>query len=127
MTAQDINKLIHVNKIETNEISDGYHTFKELYDHRIALFIAFCNLLTRVETNYTQPNKGLSCWKSMFHSDGTSWDGWFIAGINTKEGDQISYHLPIEKWNLLESYERDKAPAWDGHTSKDVIERLLAL
>ena len=26
--------------IDTNLISDGYHTFGELYDHRFALFLA---------------------------------------------------------------------------------------
>lgn len=106
---------------------DGYHTFNELYDHRIALFIALCNLMTRTETNYTQPNKGLSCWKSKLHSDGTNWEGWFIAGINTESGKQLSYHLPIDKWEELESYERDRAPKWDGHTPEDVIKRLSEL
>ncbi len=127
MREEEINKIIKDEKLNTNLISDGYHTFGELYEHRIALFIALCNTITGVETNFTQPNSGLSCWKSKLHSDGTSWDGWFIAGINTKEGRQLSYHLPIGKWDLLESYERDKAPTWDGHTPVDVVERLLNL
>jgi hypothetical protein len=35
-----INTLIAGPLINTNQISDGYHTFGELYDHRISLFIA---------------------------------------------------------------------------------------
>jgi len=30
--------------MDTGKISDGYHTFDELYDHRITLWIALCRL-----------------------------------------------------------------------------------
>ena len=66
-------------------------------------------------------------WKSKTHSDGTSWDGWFVAGIGTEKGEQITYHLPIDRWNELRVVAYDKAPEWDGHTPQDVINRLKSL
>lgn len=106
---------------DRGQISDGYHTFDELYDHRITLFIALCYELF---IHHNLPNATNKPWKSKLHSDGTSWDGWFIAGINKKPGEQISYHIPIERWDELKAEELDRAPEWDGHTPADVIERI---
>lgn len=107
---------------EKGKISDGYHTFDELYEHRIVNFIAVCRLLQLVPI---PP----SVWISKKHSDGSEWDGWFIMGIGTEPGEQISYHLPISKWD--ECYKIatwiNHAPKWDGHTSADVLERLTKL
>jgi len=48
----DINNLIIEGKvsgeISTKEISDGHHTFGELYRHRITLFCTLCNLLPEI-------------------------------------------------------------------------------
>lgn len=117
MTADKmINDIIKEQKnLDTNLISDGYHTFGELYEHRIALFIALCK-------------KSKYSWKSIYHSDSSQINGWFVMGIGKKKGEQITYHLPISYWNSLESIKiLDKAPEWDGHTPADVIKRLLAL
>jgi hypothetical protein len=100
------------------EISDGYHTFTELYDHRITLFIALCKALKDKEY----------IWRSQLHSDGSNIDGWFVLGIRDLPGKQMTYHLPNERWdetNFVE--ERKKAPEFDGHTSQDVLERLKNL
>ena len=103
----------------TGETSDGYHTFNELYEHRHTLFIILCNLL--------EPKMYGKVWKSRLHSDGTMFDGgWFIAGIETPEG-QATYHLPIKKWDELNVLELDRAPEWDGHTADDVLKRLSSL
>lgn len=111
--------------MEEMEASDGYHTFGELYEHRIVLFITLCRTLDVLEIEL---GKGIGrCWKSKYHSDGTSWDGWFIAGIDKEKGEQKTYHLPISYWNKLDIQELDKAPEWDGHTPNDVINRLLGL
>lgn len=93
-------------------VSDGYHTFDELYEHRHLLFC----LATK--------NPGLKSWRAKFHDDGSHYSGYFIAGIHLPSGD-ITYHLPYKYWGLLnhaETYE--KAPTWDGHTSSDVVDRL---
>ncbi len=101
-------------------ISDGYHTFDELYEHRIVIYIAMCkgiNLLT-----------DLPVWKSKKHSDGSVWDGWFLLGIHTEQGEQITYHLPESKWNDCNfAKELDCAPFFDGHTSADVLKRIASL
>lgn len=96
-----------------SEASDGYHDLAELYEHRHALFIALCLQNT------------LTAWRSKYHDDGKGKDGWFIAGLTTLAGP-ISYHLPISYWDKLDfAITRDRAPKWDGHTSKDVVARLL--
>ena len=91
--------------------SDGYHTFNELYDHRIALYLALAN---------TYPDR---FWKSKKHEDGSCFDGWFILGGNLGTGD-ISYHLPISKWDMANCQELPLGKKWDGHTAADVVDRL---
>lgn len=96
------------------EVSDGFHTFNELYEHRFALFIAVCKLLPLHRA-----------WRSQMHADGTMYPGWFIMGIDRLPGEQLSYHLPIHKWSETDfATTLEKAPAWDGHTPQDVLERL---
>jgi hypothetical protein len=99
--------------------SDGYHTFNELYDHRIALFIALCSEVdARTPTGYV--------WRSKLHSDGTMFDGWFVMGIGAEPGEQITYHLPLTRWPDTDwlGTEFERAPEFDGHTSADVLVRL---
>lgn len=104
---------------ENVQISDGYHTFDELYDHRITLWIALCKFL--------QQSDGL-VWRSKLHSDGTGFEGWFILGYRAQFGKQISYHLPMDRWNETEfATTQELAPEWDNHTPSDVIERLKNL
>lgn len=101
------------------DVSDGYHTFAELYEHRIALFIALCE-----EVDVHTPTGHV--WRSKLHSDGSSFEGWFIMGIGTEPGRQISYHLPMSKWADTDwlGTENARAPEFDGHTSADVLKRL---
>lgn len=107
---------------DAGKISDGYHTFDELYDHRITLFIALCHWVHQFEEEYSRP---VSIWRSKKHSDGTSWAGWFIAGIGKEKGEMITYHIPIYRWHELAGIETlDQAPEYDGHTSVDVLKRI---
>jgi len=116
MREKFINWLIKATKADTSMISDGYHTFGELYEHRIELWIALLNRYRR------------NCWKSRRHSDGTIWKGWFLAGMYTEKGQQMTYHLPQKYWNRLPDIEvKRKAPEFDGHTPNDVIKRLKNL
>jgi hypothetical protein len=122
MTVDHINKEIQLNNVDTNLISDGYHSFGELYAHRIALFIALCKVV-HYNSRYEFP-----VWKSKSHSDRTKIDGWFIMGIGFKKGDQISYHIPMSEWEKCWfAKEYEAAPDWDGHTSDDVLKRLMLL
>lgn len=117
-TANSINNIITALKadglIKTGDVSDTYHTFDELYNHRTALFLALCRA-------YPEDS-----WWSSFHDDGTMFDEMFIAGINLPSGP-ITYHIEDYYRPLFAKYvkEVDKAPKWDGHTPQDVVIRLL--
>jgi hypothetical protein len=115
------------------DVSDGYHTFSELYEHRHALFIALCRSqveLNRLYASHHGDRRGpiVNVWKSKQHSDGTMFDEQFIMGLSLYPGNQITYHLPLSLWeetNFAQTFER--APEWDGHMPKDVIDRLKNL
>lgn len=99
----------------TGDTSDGYHTFNELYHHRAILFSVICNDRPEV------------AWKSKKHHDGTMYDGMFIVGIDTPEG-QATYHYDIDPyWNLFRVKELELAPEWDGHTPGEAIRRIGTL
>lgn len=101
---------------DTNRISDGYHTFEELYEHRIVLYIALVKQLL---------NQGRGdIWKTQVHSDGSVWDGWFLLGIGYKPGEQITYHLPMRFYDDIPVVQIHQAPEFDGHSSSDVLERI---
>ena len=89
------------------ETSDGYHTFNELYEHRVLLWINLC---------LTAP---IQCYVVEEH-----YAGLFLLGMATANG-QISYHCPNKYLDLVKNIKREQ-PEFDGHTSKQVIERLLA-
>jgi|26BtaG_2_1085354.scaffolds.fasta_scaffold00042_11 hypothetical protein len=97
----------------TGETSDGYHTFNELYHHRMVLFSIICN-----------SNKD-KAFKSKLHADGTMFDDYFIVGVNTPEG-HYTYHYHINNWDRFQVKELEHAPEWDGHQPCD-IDRLLTL
>lgn len=117
-----INGYIKDYKADTNLISDGYHTFGELYEHRITLWIALCRLISnKFVTN-------IPVWRTLLHSDGSKFEGWFVLGVGVFSGEQMTYHLPISKWDECDFANTfDKAPEWDGHTSKQVLERISKL
>ena len=99
---------------DVGEVSDGSHTFNELYQHRHHLFIALIRNLPDIS------------WRARKNDDGSSYDGWFIAGIHLPTGD-ISYHMPDDKWKCLDGVgivTTECAPVWDLHESKDVVDRL---
>lgn len=109
------------------DVSDGYHTIAELYDHRITLYITLCRTIYRA-ANDAISNYWEMPWRSKTHSDGSKMEGWFIMGICKEKGNQISYHLPLSRWEETDFAETlECAPEWDGHTSSDVLERLKAL
>lgn len=115
---------------EVGLVSDGYHTFNELYEHRIVIFITLCRLLALKREVLAQNNKVYvpKVWRSKTHSDGSVWDGWFILGIDMSKGSQITYHLPDSKWDDCRFADTlDKAPEFDGHTSEEVLKRLMNL
>lgn len=108
-------------RITMQDISDGYHTFKELYAHRIVLYLLVAKLM--IESGKLDK---FDSYKSKKHNDGSSIEGWFITGIHARRG-WISYHLPMDMWDKCKLPECEVAPPWDGHTSVDVYNRLMDL
>lgn len=99
---------------KSGEASDGYHTFNELYDFRR-------------EYNAALVNSGVwKAHKSYRHHSGELCfgGGWFIVMIETPFG-QISNHYENKYWYEFHCEEKEFADEWDGHTEKDVIERLM--
>lgn len=122
-------------------ISDGYHTFKELYEFRkmynSALFNEWAkNYMDRVEAiekgaittaNMVFPKYNVH--KSWKHYDGELCfgGGWFIVSAMLPTG-LISNHYEAKDWDLFQVPEVDKALfEFDGHTGTDVLERLKNL
>lgn len=98
---------------DMGEVSDGDHTFNELYMHRTTLFnIILCQ------------NKD-KAWKSKLHDDGTMFDNYFIAGVTTPDGE-YTYHQHMDYWDKFDVEERERAPEWDGHKPDDIT-RLYSL
>ena len=108
-----INKEVKQLGDDVELVSDGYHTFKELYDFRR-------------EYNAALVNTGVwSAHKSHRHNDGEECfgGGWFIVMIDTPFG-QISNHYENEYWDEFHCEEREVADKWDGHNESDVLDRL---
>jgi len=109
-----------IQKEITEDTSDGYHTFKELYEFRKAYNVALFNEWSRLYADY-------DVHKSWKHYDGELCfgGGWFIVVAILPSG-QISNHYEAKDWDLFKIPEVEKAKyEFDGHTGQDVINRLL--
>lgn len=95
-------------KIVGNDISDGYHTFDELYEHRCLLFINLC--LSYRDKAYWRPH----------------YKGWPLLGVELLVG-QVTYHVPERMIPLFQDKIKLGGPEWDGHASPDVLKRLEVL
>lgn len=105
----------------TEDTSDGYHTFKELYEFRKVYNAALFNEWAK-EGKY-------SVHKSLKHHDGELCfgGGWFIVVAILPSG-QISNHYEIKDWGLFNCMETEKVLfEFDGHTPKDVLNRINSL
>lgn len=115
--AKAINALIdeesRCRQLRTNDISDGSHTFGELYNHRMMLFALFLNEHPTIS------------WKAKMHDDGSMYPGYFIVGIDTPEG-QYSYHYQLSDWGYFNVPVLKNAPKYDGHKPSDIT-RLLSV
>lgn len=127
-----INELVKFSKkagFDENNVSDGYHTFAELYEFRKAYNAALFN---EWASHYPIKNPDQTIaykydvHKSWKHNDGELCfgGGWLIAVAVLPTG-QISNHYEAKDWDLFKIPEAVKAKyPFDGHTSKDVLERL---
>ena len=101
-------------QVDMGEVSDGYHTFNELYYYRMLYNAAFFNLLPKEWVH-----------KSKRHHTGEECfgGGWFIVMANLPTG-QVSNHYELKDWNLFKVPEKEFADEWDGHTPQEAAERI---
>jgi hypothetical protein len=107
----------------TENTSDGYHTFKELYEFRKVYNAGLFNEWANFDIPQYDVHKS---WK---HHDGELCfgGGWFIVVANLPNG-QISNHYEAKDWELFQIPIAEKAKyEFDGHTGKDVLDRIKAL
>jgi len=112
-------------------VSDGYHTFDELYRFRMLLQAAWFDELARQDIAKIKLGDGTTKFnvlKSYRHSDGElcfGKDDYFIVVAQLPTG-QISNHYKGEYWDLFNVPEVEKAPEWDGHTPEQAADRIEA-
>lgn len=104
-----------------NDISDGYHTFNELYDFRKVLQALLFNHWASIGAydvhKSWKHNDGKDCFPDSDHK-------WFIIVAVLPDG-QISNHYKSDDWPLFNIPAVFKAKyEFDGHTAQDVLERL---
>ena len=105
-------------EIPKGEISDGYHTFNELYRYRMLYNAAFFNILAK--------DGSIKMCKSRKHSDGEKCfgsDDWFIVMAILPTG-QISNHYESKYWDLFNIPEKEIAFEYDGHTPNEAADRI---
>lgn len=107
-------------KVDMGEVSDGYHTFNELYEYRMLYNAALFNEFAK---------QGLyDVHKSRKHSDGEYPFGdsnWFIVMAELPTG-QISNHYEMKDWDKFQIPEKPLANKWDEHSPRDVADRLTS-
>ena len=111
-------KIIIKNERGGIQVSDGYHTFEELYEYR--------KLYNAVLFNEWWRQGKYEVHKAKKHFDGEECfgGGWFIVVAILPDG-QISNHYELKDWDLFQCEETEKAKyEFDGHTPQDVLERL---
>lgn len=113
--ATALDKVIETLTDDSGDLSDGYHTFNDLYYQRCVLF-----------AQIVKDHKDRA-WKTRCHEDGEQCfgGGWFLVTIDTPNG-AYGYHYEDKYWDLFECEELPKAKHWDGYTEKDVM-RLFSL
>lgn len=127
----DIFELTYNAESEIGEVSDGYHTFNELYEFRKMYNVALFNEWAKdyIVGSNVESGPQYNVHKSWKHNDGELCfgGGWFIV-VADLPGGQISNHYKAEDWDLFKIPEVEKALLpFDGHTGNDVIDRLKNL
>lgn len=89
---------------EGAKMSDGHHTFEELYTHRLWLFLALLAAFPKGKAGWSKKHpSGELCFGG----------GWVIAWIITPKGGQIRYHFRDEGF-FPPDREEEVAPSWNG-------------
>jgi hypothetical protein len=143
-TLKEVQEIVNTLKDEVGNISDGFHSFNELYEFRkLYNALLFNEWAKNCKVNYewvkndsnllTQKVKSTEykydIHKSIRHNNGELCfgGGWFVVVAILPSG-QITNHYEMKDWDLFNIPEVEKAKyEFDGHSSKDVLERMLNL
>jgi len=115
-----INKIIQLHDGSVKEVSDGYHTFQELYDFRMLYNAALFKFLPpecKAHRTKRHNDKEL-CFGG----------GHFKVSAMTPKGE-ISNHYKLKYWDLFDFLPEEEFCLfeYDEHTSQDVLERIKSL
>ena len=117
----NINNLIQTEKMNGNisvkKISDGHHTFEDLYKNTLILFCTLC---------ISNPDISWKEKKHLNEENNPMFKGDFIAGINTPEVI-ATYHFKLEFWDLFQIPEIEKASKYDNYDNATVLKRIYSL
>lgn len=106
---------------EMGNVSDGYHTFDELYEFRKMYNACLFNEW------YKQGKYDVHKSEKHYEGDICFGGGWFIVVAILPTG-QISNHYEMKDWDLFNCEDVDKAKyPFDGHSPEDVLNRLSDL
>lgn len=105
------------------DVSDGYHTFDELYHYRMLYNAGFFNLLHKLDD---LQGMRYQIHKSKRHSTGELCfgGGWFVVSAKLPMFGQVTNHYEMKHWDLFNAPEQAKADPWDGHTPQQAAERI---
>ncbi len=110
----------HMFEGKPSQLTDGFHTMEELYDHRRALTAVLA----------AAASEDGDSWRSKAHhpEDSPMFEGgYFIVGIKLPTGT-ITYHYKLAHWDDFAAVpELEHAPKWDGATPADTVTRCLEL
>jgi hypothetical protein len=113
------NEILNLRKSGTSvkNISDGNHTFADLYFQRMSLLSVICSCYPELS------------WKSKKHFDEENdpmYNDDFLAGINTSEG-VVTYHIKLKYWDLFDIPEIERGPKYDGYNNNEALRRIISL
>ena len=122
---------------DLGDVSDGYHTFNELYEFRKMYNAVLFNEWGKERVQHPhwwKEGKPFYSYKHEVHKSKKHYEGdecfgggWFIVVAILPTG-QISNHYEMKDWDLFQIPEEPKAKyPFDGHTGKDVLTRLKEL
>lgn len=110
--------------VDSSLVSDGYHTFAELYRYRMLYNALWLNEMYAHHAIGEDPD----IHKSRLHHDGIppfGDDGWFIVMATLPTG-QVSSYYRLDDWDKFQIPEREFAAEWDGHTPEMAADRMSA-
>jgi hypothetical protein len=110
---------------DSGDVSDGWHTFNELYHYRMLYNAGMASALVSM-TPIKRLKQNIKVVKSWRHNDGElcfGKDNYFVVVMQLPTG-QVSNHYHGDHWDLFKVPEVERAPEYDGHTPQESAERL---